>query len=751
MILLIASTLTNHYHPRFFKNQQKMTIMNKKLIVTLIASTLTTPALAEGVNLNLNPVVVTATRTAANSFDLPVSIDVVEQSNIQDAQLKMTLSESLIRVPGITAQNRSQFSQDPQISTRGFGSRSAFGVRGVRIYVDGIPFSMPDGIGQPGNIDLGTVKAIEVMRGPFSSLYGNSSGGVVQLLTEDAPKTPEVSTELLTGSYGTNRQNVRVGGTEGNVEYLVNYSNFETDGYRRNSDAKKEQFTVKLKFNFTDSTKLTMLANWMDMDAKDPLGSSRNDITDVALFQPSAFSNPKGVPNVAFIANTRVSRKNEQVGFNLEHSLNENNMINLISYVGKRENTQFLSIYSSGSTVPFNRNITSGRASMIDRDFWGSEIRWNNKGFMLGRPYSITAGYSYGHMEDERQDINATSGLSLPFNAGNLNRLETNIASNSDKYIQAQWSPVDNFDLHAGVRRTKVNLKVDDKLDGSYGAYVAGTPSTYKFRDSSGNLTFEKTTPVIGLTWKVNPAFNVYANYGKGFETPNLIEIAYDNVTQGTGPNLGIKPSTSDNYELGIKAFANDSTRVTAAIFRTNTDKEIVVSESGAYATYKNAGKTKRQGLELSVDSQLPNNFGFYGAYTYLDAKFDSDFRSASDKDVESGNYIPGTYRNQIYGELSWREPKVGFFSALEGRYNSKVYVNDVNNDSAHSYTIFNLRAGFQQSYVGWRFSEFLRVENLTDKDYIGSVRVNDYTNQRYFEPAPGINWMLGVNANYRF
>ena len=693
------------------------------------------------------PVVVTATRTEQNSFDLPVSIDVVNQSDIQDAQLKMTLSESLIRVPGITAQNRSQFSQDPQISTRGFGSRSSFGVRGLRIYVDGIPFSMPDGIGQPGNIDLSTVKAIEVMRGPFSSLYGNSSGGVIQLLTEDAPKTPEVSTELQTGSYGTNRQNVRVSGTEGDVEYIVNYSNFETDGYRKNSDAKKEQFTAKLKFNFSDSTKLTMLANWMDMDAQDPLGLPRTDTTSGLLFQPSAFTSPKGVPNVAFLADTRVSRKNEQVGFNLEHALNDNNSINLISYIGKRKNTQFLSLYSSTAlSAPANR-IDGGRASIIDRDFWGSEIRYNHKGLILNRPYNVTAGYSYGEMKDDRSDINAYGGVMQDeSNPTNVNRNEKNTAHNYDKYIQAQWSALDNFDIHAGVRKTKITLEVNDKLVDLSKDFTL--PSNLKYKDSSGNLSFEKTTPVVGMVWKINPAFNIYANYGKGFETPTLIEIAYDSST-GSGPNLSLKPSESDNYEVGVKAFANDNTRVNAAIFRTNTDKEIVVSQSGTYSVYANAGKTKRQGLEISVDSQLSNNFGLYGAYTYLDAKFDSTFTSGGNT-VESGNYIPGTYRNQIYGEVSWKAPSVGFYTALEGRYNSKVYVDDRNTDSAPSYTIFNLRAGFQQNLNNWRFGEYVRLENLFDKEYIGSVRVND-GNGRFYEPAMGLAWMLGVNATYKF
>lgn len=731
-------------------NTKNIIKMNKKLIFTLVSALVSTQAFAEA-KIQLSPVVVTATKSAVNSFDLPVSIDVVNQSDIQDAQLKMTLSESLIRVPGITAQNRSQFSQDPQISTRGFGSRSAFGVRGLRIYVDGIPFSMPDGIGQPGNIDLGTVKTIEVMRGPFSSLYGNSSGGVIQLLTEDAPKTPEVSTELLTGSYGTNRQNIRVGGTEGNVEYLVNYSNFETDGYRKNSDAKKEQFTAKLKFNFTDSTKLTMLANWMDMSAQDPLGLPRFDTTSGAMFQPSAFTSPKGVPNVALLANTRVSRKNEQVGFNLEHAFDESNSINLITSIGKRENTQFLSVYSStGASAPTNR-IDGGRASIIDRDFWSGELRYNHKGLILSRPYSITAGYSYGEMKDARSDVTAYGGvIQDSSNLNNVNRDEKNTAKNNDKYLQGQWSVTENLDIHAGVRNTKVNIKVQDSLVNS--SLVTSSFGTFKYKDSSGNLSYEKTTPVVGAVLKISPAFNVYANYGKGFETPNLIEIAYDNAS-GSGPNLGLKPSESDNYELGFKAFPNDTTKLNLAAFRTNTDKEIVVSESGTYAVYNNAGKTKRQGLEVSVDSQLPNNFGLYGAYTYLDAKFDSDFTYTSSSNtltVNSGNYIPGTYRNQLYGEVSWRAPSVGFYTALEGRYNSKVYVDDRNTDSADSYAVFNVRAGFQQNVSNWRFSEFLRLENITDKEYIGSVRVND-GNSRFYEPAMGRAWMLGVNANYRF
>ena len=720
------------------------------LVLSLLASSF---AFAADIK-SLAPTVVTATRVETNSFDLPVSIDVVSKSNIQDAQLKMTLSESLIRIPGITAQSRSQFSQDPQISTRGFGSRSSFGVRGLRIYVDGIPFSMPDGIGQPGNIDLGSIKAMEVMRGPFSSLYGNSSGGVVQLLTEDAPKTPEIGSEFMTGSYGTSRQNAKATGSVGNVDYLINFSNFETDGYRQNSNAKKEQFTAKLKINISNSTRLTMLANWMDMDAQDPLGLARtassvsratNAGASVTVSERSAFDDPTAIPSVASLANTRVSRKNQQIGFNLEHAFNENNSINIISYVGKRDNLQYLSAFSSTAASGVTRTADFGRASGISRDFWGTEFRYTNKGQILDRAYQLTGGINYGNMEDNRSDINAYSGVMLDSSSlANVNRREINIAKNFDQYLQAQYAVANSIDIHAGIRRTKVDIKVQDNL-----VDLAQQSTIAKYRDSSGKLSYEKTTPVVGAVWKINPMLNLYANYGKGFETPNLIEIAYDNVTNGTGPNLNLTPSQSDNYEIGAKAFANSSTRINAAIFRTNTDKEIVVASSGTYTTYQNAGKTKRQGIEASIDSQLANNFGIYGAYTFLDAKFDSTFSSAGNT-VNSGNTIPGTYRQQIYGEVSWKYPELGFYTALETRYNSKVYVNDRNTDYSDSYTVVNLRAGFQQSVSNWKFSEFLRVENIADKDYIGSIRVND-TNNRFFEPSPGRNWMVGVNANYRF
>jgi iron complex outermembrane receptor protein len=674
------------------------------------------------------PVVVTATRIEQNSFDLPVSIDVVDQEDIQAGQLQSTLAESLIRVPGITAQNRTSQSQDPQISTRGFGSRSSFGVRGVRVYVDGIPLTMPDGQGQPGVVDLSAVKSIEVMRGPFSALYGNSSGGVVQMLTEDAPKTARVGGTVMFGSYDTQRQILDAAGTLEDIEYLLNVSNLETDGYRDHSAGKKEQATAKFKINFSEDTKLTTLVNWFDQEAQDPLGLPREAVTGAAA-APSAFEDREAAPNAAYNADTRVSRSHTQVGFNLSHAFNANNSLNLITYVGTRDNEQIL---------PTNAAGTNARSSEISREFHGTDLRWDNKGKVFDMPYTLSLGTAYGRSEDDRTDTNVLSA-GLPIST--LNRDEQNISQNFDQYIQGKLSVLDNLDLHAGARHTKVKLKIEDNFTAGVGANG----------DNSGEVEYQDTTPVVGAVWKVTPTLNLFANYGEGFETPTFVEAAFATSDANSTPNLALKPSESRNYEIGAKAFLTANTQANLTFYHVKTDDEIVIQDNqNGRVSYTNANKTKRDGIEFSIDSQFANNISVFASYTLLDAKFDSDFTNRLGRTIESGNRIPGTYRTQLYGEVAWKYAPLGFHAALEGRHNSKVYVDDINSDSTSSYTIFNLRAGFNQKLGAWSMSEYLRVENIFDKEYIGGVRIND-NNLRFFEPAAERNYLLGISASYTF
>lgn len=676
--------------------------------------------------LHIAPIVVTGTRTLQNSFDLPIAIDVVEQEDIQNGQLQMTLSESLIRVPGITAQNRTQQAQDPQISTRGFGSRSAFGVRGVRVYVDGIPLTMPDGQGQPGVVDLSAIKSIEVMRGPFSALYGNSSGGVIHLLTEDAPKTPEVGATVMFGSYNTKRQVMNAAGIADGVEYLLNASNFESDGYRDNSESDKQAATAKFKFNISDDTKITTLINWFDQDAQDPLGLDR----------ARAFNNSTrdSVVPAALFANTSVSRSHTQVGFNLEHSFNDNNKISLIPYVGTRRNAQILTTSPTATTLA----TTNARLSEIDREFYGTDARWDNSGNLGSMSYNVSFGITYGKSSDDRLDTNVL-GSGLPISV--LNRREENISTNFDRYVQGKLTVLPSLDLHAGVRRTKVRLEVKDDFTSGVGSNG----------NNSGSVSYEKTTPVFGATWKVSPSVNLYANYGKGFETPTFIEAAFNTTAADATPNLSLKPSKSENFEIGAKTFLSDNTQANLTLFHIKTNDEIVTNQTLAgRSTFANANSTKRTGAEFSLDSDFDYGISTFFSYSLLNAKFDSDFTPTGGTIIQSGNRIPGTYRSQIYGEIAWQFEPVGFMMALEGRHNSKVYVNDRNTDTAPSYTIFNLRAGFEQNLTHWQFKEYVRVENMFDKEYIGSIRVND-GNALFFEPGADRNYLLGLSAAYKF
>lgn len=663
--------------------------------------------------MRLSPVVVTATRVEQNSFDLPVAIDVVTKKDIQDGQLQMTLSESMIRVPGITAQNRTQQAQDPQISSRGFGSRASFGVRGIRIFLDGIPLTMPDGQGQPGIVDLSAIRSVEVMRGPFSALYGNTSGGVIQMLTENAPETPEVGGSIMFGSYNTKREILKASGTSENVEYLLNVSNFSSDGYRDNSKSDKQLTTAKFKFNISDSTKLTTLVNWFQQDAQDPNGLTKADVK----------ADRKGVVPAVRNADLKVSRSHAQVGFNLEHQLNENNALNVITYVGTRENEQIIATHPLGANA---------RNSQISREFYGADLRWDNKGQVFDKAYNISFGLNYGKSIDARLDTNILAA-GLPIST--LNRQEDNTVFNFDQYVQGKLSVLDNVDLHAGLRHTRVNLNVEDQL----------LPP-----DNSGAVTYEKTNPVIGAVWKVTPSFNLYANYGRGFETPTFFEASFNSTANTATPNLNLKPSESQNVEIGAKAFVTDNTQINLTAFSVKTKDELVVSANQFGRTvYANANDTSRTGLELSVDSEFDHNISTYFSYSLLNAKFDSAYVGNAGL-IASGNRIPGTYKTQLYGEVAWKYQPLGFKTAFEASHNSKVYVNDVNSETAPAYTLFNLRAGFEQKLAHWHFKEYVRVENLFDKEYIGSVRIND-GNGRFYEPAAGRNYLLGLTANYKF
>ncbi|MFA6040728.1 MAG: TonB-dependent receptor [Methylophilus sp.] len=691
------------------------------VVAVIMASTLPQTSFADedSKTLKLAPVVVTATRVEQNSFDLPVSIDIINTETIQDSQQQVNLSETAVRIPGIVVANKYNLAQDLGVSTRGFGARSAFGVRGVRLYADGIPLSMPDGQGQTGTFNFDTAKQIEFMRGPFSALYGNSSGGVVQIFTKDGDKTPTVSGGITFGSYNTKRENLTYEGQVGDLNYILNGSHLSTDGYRDHSEATRDMLHTKLSFQANDDTKVTLVATSLNQsDSQDPL----------ALTPAQYDADPKQAGTKAISTDSRAYKKHTQAGLTIDHALNQQQSISLMGYYGTRSSDGYLAI---------GPGTTGGRLSAIDRDFGGLDAKWTYKDQLAGKPFTLVAGLSYDTMEDDRTQFSTTSGVI----SSAVNRNEVQNVHSFDQYLQATFEPTERWLLVAGLRHSKIAFNIDDKM-----------PVTIADPDSGGSLSYNNTSPVFGATFKLSQAINLYANYGKGFETPTFIEMTYANPTTGTGPNLTLQPSKSKNYEIGAKAFIGDNTRVNAAFYQIKTKNEIVTDQGvGTTASFKNAGDTERHGLELSIDSALAYNFNAYLAYTLMSAEFKDTFCTGACTPaltVNAGNKIPGTYTSTTYGELSWKHPASGFSTAVEGIHFSDAYTNDVNTIKADGYTIFNLRGGFVQNLSNWRLNEFVRIDNVTDRKYVSSVRVN--TSAAYDPGAPR-NWTAGLSASYKF
>ncbi|AEF21884.1 TonB-dependent receptor family protein [Pseudomonas fulva] len=670
----------------------------------------------------LEPSVVSGSRSEAQSFDLPFSVDSIDREQISDGQLGINASEVLMRVPGLVVQNRQNYAQDLQISSRGFGARSAFGVRGLKLITDGIPASTPDGQGQAATFNLDTAERIEVLRGPASTLYGSNAGGVIQVFSRDGVGRPRIGAETLIGSDGLSRNHLTAEGEADGVGFVLDASRMDTDGYRDHSAARRDQTFAKLNFKPDEDSKLALIYSSLEQNGtQDPLGQTWE-----------AYKvDPRSVTANALTYNTRKSIDHQQLGMNYERYFGDATL-QLTAYAGKRSVTQYLSI---PAVAPSN-TLRGGGVVDFDRDFHGGSVRWLQPVDGVAGDLRLVFGLDYDQSRDDRRGYQNYVGDQLGIK-GELRRDEIDTMTSLDPYAQATWT-IGNWTLQGGLRYSTVEVDIDDK-------YI--TPTNL---DDSGNKRFSKATPSVSVGYAFTPNINGYVSVGKGFETPTQGELAYSPDAAGVGVNYGLRPSESTQYEIGLKARIAETTRINAAIFQINTDDEIVVAGSnGGRTSYQNAGKTLRRGFELGVESQFTEQWSAALAYTYLAATYDSRF-VAGNNTVDKGNDLPGVPRTTLFGELAWK-PVDGISTALEGLYRSKVYVEDTNTEkAAPSYAVFNWRTRFEQHFGPWKTHQTLRLDNLLDRQYVGSVIVGD-SNDRYYEAAPGRSWYAGAGVEYQF
>lgn len=644
--------------------------------------------------------------------DLPASISTVWLDDEANGALAQ-VSEALGGIPGVVARDRQNYAQDTQLSIRGFGARSTFGVRGVRVLVDGVPATMPDGQGQLSHASLLSAQRVDVLRGPFSALYGNSSGGVVQVWSaEGAPGDPW-RLRLDTGSDNTLSAGAQLRGQQGPIRYNVAANHFRTDGWREHSAARRESVNARLGTD-VGGGQLDLVLNYFDSpDAQDPLGLSRAQVN----------ADPRQATAVAEQYNTRKSVRQAQAGLVFTRTDGAHTW-RAMGYAGQRSVEQYLAIPPTPQANPLH----AGGVIDLDGDYGGVDARWSWHGDWAGRPLDLVIGANADRQAQDRRGYENFVGDQVGIK-GRLRRNQADRVENVDQFAQAWWQWAPRWSLLLGVRHSTVRFRSNDHF------ITATNP------DDSGSRRYDATTPVAGVVFRATDAWRLYASAGRGFETPTFNELGYRADGQA-GLALDLSAARSRNLEVGSKWHAQSGARLEAALFRADTDDELAVaSNTGGRATYRNIGRTRRQGLEASYVQPLGAQMELALAYTYLEATVRDPY-VLSGATVVAGSRLPGVPEQQWNARLQYRPGAWQW--AAEVVASGDTVVNDLATDKAAGYALLNLEAARRWQLAQGTLRAFARLDNVLDQRYIGSVIVND-GNQRYFEPGPDRRVSVGL------
>ncbi len=690
------------------------------LPVTALAQTAEAPAIER-----LPTVQVQAARgQRVADVDLPASISTVQLDDEVIGTLAQ-VSEALNGVPGLLARDRQNLAQDTQLSIRGFGARSTFGVRGVRVLVDGVPATMPDGQGQLSHASLLSAQRIEVLRGPFSALYGNSSGGVVQVWSADGAAGDPWRARVAAGSDATVSAGAQLRGQQGPLRYNLAANHFETEGWREHSRARRESFNGRLGVD-VGGGQLDLVLNYLDApDAQDPLGLTRAQVN----------ANPRQATAVALQYNTRKSVRQGQAGLVFTRTEGAQTW-RAMGYAGQRQVEQYLAIPPGPQANPLH----AGGVIDLEGGYGGLDLRWGWQGDWLGRPLEAVIGANADQQTQDRRGYENFIGSDVGVR-GALRRDQRDRVRNVDQFAQLNWQWAPRWSALVGLRHSTVRFRSNDH-------YI-----TARNPDDSGSRDYSATTPVAGVVFHASDAWRVYASAGRGFETPTFNELGYRN-DGGAGLALNLNPARSRNLELGSKWRGAGGAAFEAAVFRADTDDELAVaSNTNGRSTYRNIGRTRRQGVEASLQQPLAAQLDLTLAYTYIEATVREPYATCAssgcavpDTVVAAGSRLPGVPKQQAFARLDYRPGDWQW--AGEVVASSDTVVNDLASDTAAGYALLNLEAARNVTLARGTLRAFARVDNVLDQRYVGSVIVND-GNQRFFEPGPDRRYSVGLQWSW--
>jgi iron complex outermembrane recepter protein len=661
----------------------------------------------------LDETVVTASRSEQTTFDAPGSIDSVNRERIEASGPQINISESLGLVPGINVANRNNYAQDLQISIRGSGSRAPFGVRGVRLMVDGLPQSLPDGQGQTSQFAASSTSRIEVLRGPLAALYGNASGGVIQAFTRDPSEKPELKVTGYAGSDQLYRSSIQYSETRGDYGLVFDYGALSSEGFRQYSAAERHHINTKL-VKKGEGSKTTFILNALDQKRSEDPGSRT-----AAEFASAPFAAASG----SLTSKTGKSFVQSIAGVVHESGSLADGLLVTRAYVATRDLD----------------NPAVGTWILIDRMQYGLGADYQVSATLLGSAARVALGLELDQVKDERRARANTSGVMGSVDTRN----EDNLASNVGAYVRADWLVREDLSLTTGVRLTQVKLEVKDHY------FSETTPI-----DGSGSRTYPGVSPVIGLVRHLDSEQNLYVNVGQSFETPTLNEVLYTPDLSGSSTNqfYGLDPAKSRQLELGSKWRRADKGSITASGFFTRTAGDIVpeyLSTSGS--TWQNVD-TERKGLELAGQWRWNKNVSSAASLTLLQATYRGAaiMRGTNGSTVRGGEKLPNIPSDRTQLELRYRSSEVVrkgipvIQSAVELVSVGEAYVRSDNTAKTSRYNLINIGLSASHAVGAGLLTGYVRIDNLTDKLYAAST-IGDQAFARYYEPGAPRNWLLGV------
>jgi iron complex outermembrane receptor protein len=666
---------------------------------------------------------VSVTRSEERIERVPWAVGIAGPAEIRRGQPTLDLGEALTAIPGVYVASRYNYAVDSRVAIRGFGSRANFGLRGVKVLLDGIPQTLPDGQSQITNIELGAIDRIEVLRGSTSSLYGNGSAGVLAFSSDmSAPAPFQQSLRVTGGSFGTTKVQARTSGRTDNATAMLSVSRVTTEGFRQYNDADVRQLNAGLDYAFAPTTTASLRVNMSDMP------TSKN---------PGALTAAEYAVNRDSAASFNVLRgaakwlKQNQVALTMRNAPREGEEYVVSVYGGTRDVTNPLATAAPGTAGP-----TNGTFSTLDRHFGGARASGVRRLWPSERAPSLTAGVDLQRFRDTRQNRRDTGGkITLPTDTLVLNQQET--VTSVGPFAQLAWSPTSRVLFSVGGRYDRVKFSAEDRFlaDGN----------------ASGDRSMPAWSGHVGVSATGMTRFAPYANVSTSFETPTTTELQARTDANG-GFNPDLDPQRAVSVEVGARgALFGDVLSYSAAVYRARVRDAIVqFLEVNGRAFFTNAAETHNDGLELGASVRASRWLSFNGAYTYSHMEFgEYRRRTRTVVDTLDGKRMPGVPEHFLRVGARARMGSALFLD-IDHLVSSDQFADDLNalRVSGWGPGISSVRLSWSGDVGPVRFDPFVAVENALNHPYVSALTVNG-ANARVREPGPLRSVFVGAEIGW--